>query len=93
MKLALFFLKYSGICTTVGLSIVSLSDKINGYFEQLPFTWAFLAACATYLFHEGYKKYEWEDDYMYLLSKTTLKKISSNIKKSKSKMRDELNDE
>ena len=74
---------------TVGLSIVSLIDKIDGYSDPLLITWAFLTAWATYLFHYGYKKYEWEDDYMYLLYKTTLKKI----KKDKSKMRDELNDE
>ena len=92
MKSILFLLKLTCIAFTVSmLSIVLIDFPSELSFNQLLVA-TFIALLAL-AFHKIEKKYPWEDDYWILLFKTGYKKYSSNLKKSKARMRDELNDD
>ena len=93
MKSILFLLKFVSILTILSIGVIFIIDLIRGYPEFEMFWAITLIAFFTFYFHEWGQKYKWEDDYWVLFLKTGYKKYSSNLKKSKARMKDELNDD
>jgi hypothetical protein len=92
MKSILFLLKLTWIAFTFAMFLIFFSDlPSERTFIQLLITTFF--ALLALAFHKIEKKYTWEDDYWALLFKTGYKKYSSKLKKSKARMKDELNDD